>query len=203
MTKVLHEGTTIQQSIAWISFHNIVQSKLINEDDEKLKVYADLCWREAVETRESLISSSERCFHKTVTFGGEWAVDILPLVPKVFPKTRTRLHAFVVDSWLHTQDKDLESRLAQILYNTQRDEYDAVSGVIRKTLESRLGNPSLDKKPIERFVRLIEASQSERGQVDEIVAAAGCENVIVRTVFKAIARYADMSEVVIMTKTLT
>lgn len=200
MTKVMQDKATAlddvtqdstkKLSVAEREFRKQLQSK----DDLRCRVLAEVVLNEHLEFLASKEPNRTLAFTRCISAQGDWAIEQLSDnehhdVPLECNDTRMFLCGLVISGWLNGSDWEVQKRCARTLRNWPTIEAEGVSKLLRKHLESSSG--VLDQVHINRIL----------GEFFVGADPSASSNEIWRTVFKAIARYADTQDLVLLGQT--
>lgn len=202
MATAMHEGTTFQQSIAWRTFHAILDQGFEKESDERLRMLANLCAEEIGEVHYHE-QSSKKYFGGLVTAQAHWAVQVLPKVPFVYPQTRMHLCGRVSEGWLFCKNEADERRFAHVLREWPHSEQAAAANVVRQVMTFRFPIPLEGREnPSRRLLRFLCETRIESFKEGLSIAFVahmekhiGHRNVF-RAVTKALGNYLPTHDVV-------
>ncbi len=203
MATAMHEGTTLQKSIVWKKFHDVVENGYNKTDPDAVAEWASLCHDEAEEAYY-FIHPEQKCFPVSVTVGARWAAEVLPKVSiEAFGRTRTRLCWHIAEGWLFSRGAEDEKQFAAVLRDWPKEEQKMAADVVRQVLEYRFPlDPKHFDNPNDRLLRFLadtELSPVETADLavitDRVDAVTGARSVV-RTVAKALGKYLPVHELV-------
>lgn len=184
-------ATAMQKSMAARELRKKIDAK----DDVESYVIAKIVLNEHLELLASQEPNGVLAFTRCIAAQADWAIEQLGDiehfdVPVECSRTRMFFCGLVVSGWTAGSDWEVKKRCARTLRNWPKEEADEVSNILRKHLESATG--VIDTHHIMKIL----------GEFFRGTELGAGDNEIWRTVFKAIARYSDMQDLVLLGQAL-
>jgi hypothetical protein len=156
-------------------------------------VLAEVCGEEAAEAKR-LLDPDKFCFGVYVTARGSFAAQIAARISMAdFPKTKKLLCSYIVDGWLGCRERKEEELFVNVLCTWAGNEAKEAGDVIRSVIESRFEGHERKPEEIARLARFFSRASLPAYEPRAEIWGA---------VFKAIGRYANVNDIVILGKAL-
>ena len=172
-----------------------LRKKIKAKDDTESYVIAKIVLNEHLEALAKVEPNGVLAFARCISAQADWAIEQIGdnehfEVPVECQRTRMFFCGLVVNGWTMGSDFEVQKRCARALRSWPTAEAKEVSEILREHLESTAGVINLH-----HVARML-------GDFFNGANPSAGENKIWRTVFKAIARYSDMQDLVLLSRTL-
>lgn len=181
-----------RQSAAERMFWSLLPYPKTPDSDNRLCGYAQVCVTEAEDAAKAA-APDQWCFGVGVTVRGRWAANVISheqMTMKSYPKTKKNLCMYIADGWLGCRERDDEKFFVGVLQRWPIEEAKEAADVVRQMIEMRLHVGNLEE--ICRLARFFVGYTPTRNNESEVW----------RTVFKAIGKYANVNDLIVLGQAL-